>query len=56
VLRGVSKATTTRAVPSHETTGRRIGRFRRQVHAVRPGAMIPQPWALIAVADLLPCR
>ena len=56
VLRRVTKATTTSAVPSHETTGRRIRRFRRQVHAVRPGTMIVHPWALIAVADPLPCK
>ena len=47
VGRRVSKPTTTRAVPNHETTGRRIRRFRPQVRAVRP--------ALIAVADPLPC-
>jgi hypothetical protein len=50
VLRRDRKPTTTRAGPNHETTGRRI-RIRRQVHAVRPGALIAHPWALIAVAN-----
>ena len=54
VLRRVRKPTTTRAVPSHETTGRRIRPLRRQAHALRPGTM--SRWALIAVADPLPCR
>ena len=56
VLRRVTKATTTRSVPNHETTGRRIRRFRRQAHAVRRGTMIASRWALIAVADPPPCR
>ena len=56
VLRRGTNATTTRAVPNHETTGRRIRRFRRQAHAVRRGTMIAYRWALIAVADPPPCR
>ena len=56
VLRRVRKAATTRTVPSHETTGRRIRRFRRQAHAVRRGMMIAYRWALIAVADPPPCK
>ena len=56
VLRRVRKATTTRAVPNHKTTGRRIRTLRRQVHAVRRGTMIAYRWARIALADPLPCR
>ncbi len=55
VLRRVSKATTTRAVPNHATTGRCIRSLRRQVHAVRPEAMNACPCALIAMADPRPC-
>ena len=55
VLRRVSKVTTTRAVPNHETTGRCIRPPRRQAHAVRQSTMIAYPWALIAVADPQPC-
>ena len=55
VGRRVSKPTTTRAVPNHETTGRCIRPPRRQAHAVRQSTMIAYPWALIAVADPQPC-
>ena len=55
VLRRVRKATTTRAVPNREPTGRRIGIRRRLVHEPRPGTTIAYPSALIAVADPLLC-
>ena len=55
VLRRVSKVTTTRAVPNHETTERRMGMHRRHVHEPRPGTTIAYPSALIAVADPLLC-
>jgi hypothetical protein len=56
VLRRVRKATTTRAVPNHEVTGRRIRTLHRQVHEPRRGTMIAYRWVLIAVADPPPCR
>ena len=56
VLHRVSKATTTRAVPSHETTGRRMRMHRHHVDEPRASTTIAHPWALIAVADPLPCR
>ena len=56
VLRRLGKATTTQAVPNHESTGRRIRTLHRQVHDPRRGTMIAYRWALIAVADPLPCR
>ena len=43
VLRRVRKTTTTRAVPNHETTRRRIRTLRCQVHAVRPGTNTARP-------------
>jgi hypothetical protein len=55
VLCRVRKATTTRAVPNHVTTGRRMRMHRRHVHELRPGTTIAYPSALIAVADPLPC-
>ena len=55
VLCRVRKATTTRAVPNHETTGRRMRLHRRHVHEPRPGTTIAYPSALIAVADPLLC-
>ena len=55
VLRRVRKATTTRTVPSHETTGGRIRTRRHHVHEPRAGMTIAHPWAPIAVADPLLC-
>ena len=55
VLRRVRKPATTRAVPNHEATRRRIRTLRRHVHEPRPGTTIAYPSALIAVADPLPC-
>jgi hypothetical protein len=55
VLRRVRKPTTTRAVPNHETTGRRMRMHRRHVHEPRPCMTIAHPSALIALADPLPC-
>ena len=50
------KAGTARAVVNDEPAIRRIRTLRCQVHAVRPGAKIMHPWALITVADPLQCR
>ena len=54
VLRRVRQATTTRAGPNHETTGRCIRIRRRHVHEPRPGTTISCTSALIAAATL--CR